>query len=96
MELKTIESKNKIFTLLVEIKKFNDENVFNLGKPDLFSTDDQGDKNKRAISLLIQLIKEMGISKEEIRQTVLLALPTIGLPSTMAAMSWVDDLLEKK
>ena len=39
---------------------------------------------------------EMGISKEEIRQTVLLALPTIGLPSTMAAMSWVDDLLEKK
>lgn len=65
MELKTIESKNKIFTLLVEIKKFNDENVFNLGKPDLFSTDDQGDKNKRAISLLIQLIKEMSISKEK-------------------------------
>lgn len=65
MELKTIESKNKIFTLLVEIKKFNDENVFNLGKPDLFSTDDQGDKNKKAISLLIQLIKEMSTSKEK-------------------------------
>ena len=39
---------------------------------------------------------ELGIPKEEIRQTVLLALPTIGLPSTMAAMSWVDDLLDKK
>jgi len=39
---------------------------------------------------------ELGITKEEIRQTVLLALPTIGLPSTMAAMSWIDDLLEKK
>ncbi len=39
---------------------------------------------------------ELGISKEEIRQTVLLALPTIGLPSTMAAMSWVDDILNKK
>ena len=39
---------------------------------------------------------ELGISKEEIRQTVLLALPTIGLPSSMAAMSWVDDILEKK
>lgn len=39
---------------------------------------------------------ELGISKEEISQTVLLALPTIGLPSTMAAMSWVDDILEKK
>jgi AhpD family alkylhydroperoxidase len=37
---------------------------------------------------------ELGISKEEIRQTILLALPTIGLPSTMAAMSWVDDILE--
>ena len=65
MELKTIESKNKIFNLLVEIKNFNDENIFNLGKPDLFSTDDQSDKNKMAISLLIQLIKEMSISKEK-------------------------------
>lgn len=37
---------------------------------------------------------DLGISKEEIRQTVLLALPTIGLPSTMAAMSWVDDILD--
>ncbi len=39
---------------------------------------------------------ELEISKEEIRQTVLLALPTIGLPSTMAAMSWVDDILDKQ
>jgi len=39
---------------------------------------------------------ELGITKEEIKQTVLLALPTIGLPPTMAVMSWVDDLLEKK
>lgn len=37
---------------------------------------------------------DLGIAKEEIRQTVLLALPTIGLPSTMAAMSWVDDILD--
>lgn len=65
MELKTIESKNKIFTLLVEIKNFNDENVLNLGQPNLFSTADQSDKNKKAISLLIQLIKEMTISKEK-------------------------------
>ena len=39
---------------------------------------------------------ELGISKEEIRQTVLLALPTLGLPSTMAAMSWIDDILDKQ
>ena len=39
---------------------------------------------------------ELGISTEEIRQTILLALPTIGLPPTMAAMSWVDDILDKQ
>lgn len=38
---------------------------------------------------------EMGITHEEIHQTILLALPTIGLPKTMAAMSWVDDILDK-
>ena len=39
---------------------------------------------------------ELGISKEEIRQTILLALPTIGLPPTMAAIRWVDDIIDKK
>ena len=39
---------------------------------------------------------DTGCSKEEIKQTIMLALPTIGLPSTMAAMSWVEDILEKK
>lgn len=38
---------------------------------------------------------ELGISKGEIRQTILLALPTIGFPQTMAALSWADDILEK-
>ncbi|WP_221412376.1 ATP-binding protein [Elizabethkingia anophelis] len=65
MELKTIESKNKIFTLLVEIKHFNDENTFDLGKPDLFSTDGLSNKNEKAISLLVQLVKEMTVSKEK-------------------------------
>ena len=37
---------------------------------------------------------EKGLSKEEIRQTVLLALPTIGLPQMMAAFSWIEDILE--
>lgn len=36
---------------------------------------------------------EKGLTKEEIRQTVLLALPTIGLPKMMAALSWVEDIL---
>jgi AhpD family alkylhydroperoxidase len=37
-----------------------------------------------------------GATPEEIRHTVLLALPTIGLPSMMAALSWVNDILESK
>lgn len=39
---------------------------------------------------------KLGLSKEEIRQTILLALPTIGLPTTMAALSWVDDILDEE
>lgn len=38
---------------------------------------------------------EAGATPEEIRHTVMLALPTVGLPTTMAAMSWVDDILDK-
>lgn len=37
-----------------------------------------------------------GCSVEEIRHAVMLSLPTIGLPSMMAALSWVDDILEDK
>ena len=32
---------------------------------------------------------------EEIKQTVLLSLPTTGLPNMMASMTWVNDILEK-
>lgn len=39
---------------------------------------------------------EAGCTKEEIRQTVLLALPTLGMPTTMAAMSWVNDILDEQ
>lgn len=36
---------------------------------------------------------EAGCSPEEIRQVVLLLLPTLGMPSMMAAMTWVNDIL---
>jgi len=39
---------------------------------------------------------EAGCTIAEIKQTVMLALPTIGFPSTMAVMSWVEDIVEKK
>ncbi|MDZ4667323.1 MAG: ATP-binding protein [bacterium] len=65
MELRTVASANRIFQLLVEIKKFNDENSFTLGVPNLFAQEGQSGKNEKAISLLKQLIKEMLVSKEK-------------------------------
>jgi 4-carboxymuconolactone decarboxylase len=35
-----------------------------------------------------------GVTPEEMRHAVLLGLPTIGLPSMMAALSWIDDIIE--
>ena len=35
-----------------------------------------------------------GCTPEEIRHAVMLSLPTIGLPSMMAALSWVNDILD--
>jgi len=37
---------------------------------------------------------KVGASPEELRQVALLSLPTIGLPSMMAALSWIDDVIE--
>ena len=39
---------------------------------------------------------DAGLSPEEIRQAALLALPTIGFPRMMAALTWIDDILAKK
>ena len=36
----------------------------------------------------------LDISPAEIRQVVLLAIPTTGYPNAMAALTWVNDLLE--
>jgi 4-carboxymuconolactone decarboxylase len=36
-----------------------------------------------------------GATPEEIRQTVLLAIPTIGFPTTMAALNWIEEELAK-
>ncbi|MGE5680056.1 MAG: carboxymuconolactone decarboxylase family protein [Bacillota bacterium] len=36
-----------------------------------------------------------GATKEEIRHVAMLSLPTIGLPNAMAALSWIDDILDE-
>jgi 4-carboxymuconolactone decarboxylase len=37
---------------------------------------------------------DAGCTKEEIHHVVLLLLPTLGMPSMMAAMTWVNDILD--
>ncbi len=39
---------------------------------------------------------EMGISPEEIKQVALLAMTTLGFPSTVTAYTWVVDVLNEK
>jgi alkylhydroperoxidase/carboxymuconolactone decarboxylase family protein YurZ len=38
---------------------------------------------------------EAGATAAEIRHIVILSIATIGFPNAMAAMSWVEDILEK-
>jgi AhpD family alkylhydroperoxidase len=37
-----------------------------------------------------------GASPAEIRHAVLLGIPTVGLPTTVAAFTWVNDILDAK
>lgn len=37
---------------------------------------------------------DVQLGRDEIIHVALLSLPTIGLPSMMAAMSWIDDILD--
>ena len=39
---------------------------------------------------------EAGVGEDELRHVALLAIPTLGFPSAMAAMSWIDDVVEGK
>jgi len=51
-------------------------------------------RHEGAVHAHVRRLREAGVSAEEMRQVVLLAIPTIGFPAAMAAMSWVEDLLE--
>ncbi|MFT3682187.1 MAG: ATP-binding protein [Ferruginibacter sp.] len=57
IELKIDPSANKVVQLLVQIKTYNDENAFDIGGLNLFSSLDQASKNKKAVELLKQLSK---------------------------------------
>jgi len=59
IELKIEDSKNEIVHLLLRIKRYNDENINEFGKRNLFSTDNQEKKNQVAVDLLKQFVKKI-------------------------------------
>lgn len=65
IELMLAPSKNEVVQLLRSIKEFNDENIFELGAANLFSSIDQDSKNKKAIDLLKQFVKKIGELKRD-------------------------------
>lgn len=59
IELRVVPSSNKVVQLLAEIKQFNDENVYNYGEVNLFTSDQQSreENNKKAVQYLSLLSK---------------------------------------
>lgn len=55
-----------------------------------------GLKHEGAVHSHTRKSLEAGATPEEIRQSVILSLTTIGFPSMMAALSWVNDVLESR
>ena len=54
-----------------------------------------GARHEGAVHSHTRKALEAGCSAKEIRQTVLLSVTTMGFPNMMAALSWVDDVLDQ-
>lgn len=65
IKLRLSGSQNKIVTLLLQIKTFNDEHTLSLGAPNLFSPANSDAQNKKAIDLLKEFAKEIMNKKEK-------------------------------
>ena len=68
IELRMVPSSNKIVQLLGEIKVFNDENIYNFGEVNLFTTNlqNQEENNKKAVQYLSSLSKAISEYKNDI------------------------------
>jgi AhpD family alkylhydroperoxidase len=55
-----------------------------------------GARLEGAVHSHVRKALKVGCTPEEMKQVALLSLPTIGLPSMMAALSWIEDIIENK
>lgn len=53
-------------------------------------------KSEGAVHSHTRRALEAGATPDEIRHAIILLTSTIGFPSTSAALSWAEDILEKK
>lgn len=53
-----------------------------------------GIRSEGAVHSHVRKALEAGASPDEIRHAVLLGMPTIGLPTTIAAFTWIGDILK--
>ena len=65
IELRIVDSGNKVVQWMLEIKKFNDEHSFEIGEVNLFSTASHESINKKSVELLKSLVREIGVYKED-------------------------------
>ncbi len=52
-----------------------------------------GARLEGAVHSHVRKAMSAGLQKNELKHVALLALPTIGLPSMMAALSWIDEVV---
>lgn len=55
-----------------------------------------GSRQEGAVHAQVRKALEAGAGADELRHAALLALPTIGFPAGMAALTWIDDLANGK
>ncbi|MBI3005233.1 MAG: carboxymuconolactone decarboxylase family protein [Ignavibacteriales bacterium] len=53
-----------------------------------------GARLEGAVHSHVRKALDAGLRKDQLRHVALLSLPTIGFPSMMAALSWVDDIVD--
>ena len=55
-----------------------------------------GIRSEGAVHSHVKKALAAGATAEEIRHAVLLGIPTLGLPTTVAAFTWIGDILDAK
>ena len=53
-----------------------------------------GASSEGAVHSHVRRAMDEGISKEEIKQVALLAIPTLGFPQAVRALTWIEDITD--